>query len=168
VALALPPASRRGHNIRGQIHRDMHAFRFLSALLVCGGRSAPGISLAAKIRRGGIRALETPLCFSRLGSVSVVLNAKAFTICHTPADVAADLAFGGSGHADTINSYPTRAARCADLCDHAVRLMKRRRRHGLRTCCDGQRTNKSNQPDHWFSLLGRFLGISIHFRSLFS
>jgi hypothetical protein len=34
------------------------------------------------------------------------------------------MAFGGSRHADTINSYPTRAAGFADLCDHAVRLME--------------------------------------------
>ena len=42
-----------------------------------------------------------------------------------PADMAADMALGGSGHADTINSYPTRAACFADLRDRAVRLMKR-------------------------------------------
>jgi len=39
---------------------------------------------------------------------------------------AAGLTDGGSGHADTINSYPTRAACFADLRYHAVRLMKRR------------------------------------------
>ena len=43
----------------------------------------------------------------------------------TPHRAPADLAFGGSGHADTMNSYPTRAACFADLRDHAVRLMKR-------------------------------------------
>ena len=55
----------------------------------------------------------------------------------TPHRAPADLAFGGSGHADTINSYPTRAACFADLRDHAVRLMKRHGRHSLRRCCEG-------------------------------
>jgi hypothetical protein len=66
------------------------------------------------------------------GSVSVVISAKAFTPVRTPAGGSADMAGGGSGHADTINSYPARAACFADLSDHAVRLMKRRRRHRLR------------------------------------
>jgi hypothetical protein len=55
----------------------------------------------------------------------------------TPADGSADMALGGSGHADIINSYPTRAACFTDLRDHAIRLMKRRDWHGLRRCCDG-------------------------------
>jgi len=42
-----------------------------------------------------------------------------------------DLAGGGSGHADTIYSYPTRAAGFADLRDHAVLLMDLSERHGL-------------------------------------
>jgi hypothetical protein len=46
------------------------------------------------------------------------------------------LADGGSSHADTINSYPTRTACLADLRDHVVRLMQRRGRHGLRGCGD--------------------------------
>jgi hypothetical protein len=67
----------------------------------------------------------------------------------TPADFSADMALGGSGHADTIYSYPTRAACFADLRDHAVRLMKRRDRHGLRRCCDGQgKSSNSDQSDH--------------------
>ena len=56
----------------------------------------------------------------------------------------------GSGHALTINSYPTSAACFADLRDHAVRLMKRRNWHGRRRCCDGQHKRNSDQPDHWF------------------
>ena len=48
------------------------------------------------------------------------------------------MALGSSSHADTINSYTTRAARFADLRDHAVRMMKRRDRHGLHRCCDNQ------------------------------
>ena len=43
----------------------------------------------------------------------------------TSADLSADMALGGSGHADTINSYPTRAACFSDLRGHPVRLMKR-------------------------------------------
>ncbi len=36
------------------------------------------------------------------------------------------------------------------LRDHAVRLMKRRERHSLRRCCEGQRKGNSDQPDHSF------------------
>ena len=46
-------------------------------------------------------------------------------------DLPADMALGGSGPADTINSYPTGTACFADLRDHAVRLMKRGGRHCL-------------------------------------
>jgi hypothetical protein len=60
------------------------------------------------------------------------------------------MALGGSGHADTINSYPTRAACFTDLRDHAVRLMKRRGRHCLRRCCDGQCKDNGYEPDHSF------------------
>ena len=48
------------------------------------------------------------------------------------------MALGGSGHADTINSYPTSTACFADLRGHAVRLMKRRDWHGLHRSCDNQ------------------------------
>ena len=51
-----------------------------------------------------------------------------------------DLAFGGCGHANTINPYPTRAASFAD---HAVRLMERRGRHGLGGGCEGQKAAKA-------------------------
>ncbi len=66
------------------------------------------------------------------------------------ADGSAGMPDGGSGHADTINSGPTRAAGGSDLRDHAVRLMKRRERHSLRRCCEGQRKGNSDQPDHSF------------------
>jgi hypothetical protein len=37
----------------------------------------------------------------------------------------------------------------SDLRDHAVRLRKRRERHCLRRCCDGNgEASNSNQPDH--------------------
>jgi len=80
-----------------------------------------------------------PLCScpAQFGGVLVVLSANASMPSRTPADFSADMALGGSGHADTINSYPARAACFADLSDHAVRLMKRRGRHGLRRGCDG-------------------------------
>src|SRR5262249_34062887 len=58
---------------------------------------------------------------------------------------------GGSGHADTTNSGPTRAACQANLRDHAVRLRKRRGRHCLRRRCEGEEASNSNQPEHCFS-----------------
>jgi hypothetical protein len=82
--------------------------------------------------------------------VSVIPNASASTPARTPADLSADMALGGSGHADTINSYPTRAACFTDLRDHAVRLMKRPGRHCLRRCCDGQCKDNGYEPDHSF------------------
>ena len=70
----------------------------------------------------------------------------------TPAGCPADLAFGGSGHANTTNSCPTYSASESDLRGHGVCLMKRRWRHGLRRRCDGQgKGSNSDQPDHSFS-----------------
>jgi hypothetical protein len=67
------------------------------------------------------------------------------------ADLPANLAFGGSGHANTINSRPTYSASEGDLRGHGVRLMKQRWRHGLRRRCDDQGKGGNNdQPDHWF------------------
>jgi hypothetical protein len=87
-------------------------------------------------------------------------NASASMPSRTPADFlefsvaaddsAADVAAGGCSYADAVNHVHTRAACVADLSDHAVRLMKRRDRHGLRGCCDGQGKDNSNQPDHGF------------------
>ena len=81
---------------------------------------------------------------AQFGGVSVILKAIASTPSRTPAD----LALSGSGHADTVNSYSSRAARLADLRDHAVRLMKWRDWHGLHRCCKGQSKNNGCQPDH--------------------
>ena len=81
-------------------------------------------------------------------SLSVPTNASA----STPSRAPASLALGGSGHADAINSYPTRTACCTDLRDHAVRLMKWRGRHGLHGCCQGQGKSNSDQSDHTFLL----------------
>jgi hypothetical protein len=76
--------------------------------------------------------------FLGMGNVSVVLKASAsITPPRTPADDPTAMAKAGSSHADTINSYPTRAACCADLRNHAVRPMQWREwSGGLRRCCD--------------------------------
>jgi hypothetical protein len=68
-----------------------------------------------------------------------------------PADGSTDMPSGGSGHADTINSYPTGAACHADLHGHAVRLVKRDDWHGLHRCCEDQSKSNSDQPNHCFS-----------------
>ena len=49
-----------------------------------------------------------------------------------PAGGAADLAFGGPGYTNTIDSGPAHAASDGDLSGYASRLRKRRGRHGLR------------------------------------
>ena len=78
---------------------------------------------------------------------------------YTPAFRAAGLADGGSGHADTVNHCPTKAAADSDLRDHAVRLRKRRERHCLRRCCDGNgEASNSNQSDHSAPPLTGFVG----------
>ena len=92
-------------------------------------------------------------------STSVVFSAKALTPCGTPA--VARLAGAGRyhQHADAICpaswtapfSYLTGGVarwKLAGLRDHAVRLMKRRGRHGLGGSCDGQNKSNSDQPDH--------------------
>jgi len=58
------------------------------------------------------------------------------------------MANGGSCHADTVDAYSARAASCANLRDHAVRLMKRRERHRMRRSCGGQGNGNSDQSDH--------------------
>jgi len=58
---------------------------------------------------------------------------------------------GSSTNAGAIDHVITGTACMADLRNHTVRLMKRRRRHGLRRSCDGQGKNYSDQPDHGFS-----------------
>ena len=69
--------------------------------------------------------------------VSIVPSANTSTPSRTPPFDPAAMAHGGSGHADTINSCPKGATPKGDLRGHAVRLMKRYARHGLRRCCDG-------------------------------
>jgi hypothetical protein len=68
-----------------------------------------------------------------------------------PADCPADLAFGGSGHADTTNSCPAHSASCGDFRGHAVELRKRRGRHGLRRRREGQGKGHSYHFNHRLS-----------------
>ena len=65
---------------------------------------------------------------------------------------AADMAAGGCSRAATECVIPLhpRATCLTDLRDHAVRLMKRRGRHGLGGGCDGQRKRNSDEPNHCF------------------
>ena len=65
---------------------------------------------------------------SVLSSVGVpVLIPLTANVPCAPHRAPADLAFGGSGDADPVDSYPTSTACFTDLRDHAVRLMKRHR-----------------------------------------
>ena len=66
-----------------------------------------------------------------VASVVVVVSANPSMPSRTPADFSADMAFGDSGHAHTINSCLERSASPGDLRDHAVGLMKRRDGHCL-------------------------------------
>jgi hypothetical protein len=77
------------------------------------------------------------------------LNATATHCMHsdrTPGGVPA----GNSTNAGAIDHVITGTASMADLRDHTVRRMKRRRRHGLRRCCDGQGKSNSDEPNHCF------------------
>src|SRR6478735_2587318 len=89
--------------------------------------------------------------FAATGVSGVSIPPIANVTCtphRTPAGGAADVAFGGSGHTDTTNSCPTHSASDGDLRGNAVRLVKRRKRHGLRRRYEGQGKGNSNQPDH--------------------
>ena len=76
---------------------------------------------------------------------TVGLLSFSVVACDHPA---ADMAAGRCSYAGTIDIVHTRAACVADLRDHAVWLMKRRGRHGLRGCCDGQSKCNSDEPNH--------------------
>ena len=88
---------------------------------------------------------------SRHGAPIIVSIPSAANVPCAPHSAPADLAFGGSGHANTTNPCPARSAGVGDLCGHAVQVMKRRGRQRLRRRCDdyGQGSN-SDQPDHRF------------------
>ena len=76
--------------------------------------------------------LHTPaICPKMSGRALVVVSANPSMPSRTPADFSADMAFGHSGHAHTINSCLERSASEGDLRDHAVRLVNRRNRHCL-------------------------------------
>jgi|SRR6267378_3527799 len=97
-------------------------------------------------RKTDIRLISAPLLHAT-NSVPSTAN-----VPHTPHRAPANLAFGGSGHTDTTNPCPARSASVGDLRGHAVWLMKRRGRHGLRRRCDGYgKGGSSDQPDHLFS-----------------
>jgi hypothetical protein len=75
----------------------------------------------------------------RAGAVGAILGRRASDLHpltghadRAPADGAAGLAFGGSGHADTTNSCSTRAASHGGFRGDAVQLWKGRERNGLR------------------------------------
>ena len=124
-------------------------------------RITPGLSKVverterlAQMRCGGLG--------TRVATPSLVLTAKAFTPIHTLA--VAPVAAQGRyhQHADAVcpaswtapHSYLTgpvarwELAGLAGLRGHAVRLMKRRGRHGLGGSCEGQNKSNSDQPDH--------------------
>jgi hypothetical protein len=62
------------------------------------------------------------------------------------------IADGGSGYADTINSYPAPTASHTDLRDCTVRLMKWCERHCLCRRRDSQtKGSNGDRPDHFFS-----------------
>ena len=145
-----PGRPRRHQHNKIEIAKKGTRFGSLSHLLQSGGRAAPDFRSVQK-SVGEVKS-RTQLCSSPapFGGVSEVPNANVCIPSRTPADFSADMALSGSSYADTINSYPARAACFADLRDHAVRLMKRRDRHGLGRCCDDQGKGNSDQSDHCF------------------
>ena len=112
------------------------------------GRTAPPLS------GRGARALRSGVQSDGSASVrwnSIVPNANASAEQCTPADGAAGLADGGSGHADTANPGSAGATAESNLRHHAVRLRNRRRCHGVRRRRDGQgKAGNSDRPDHCF------------------
>jgi hypothetical protein len=67
----------------------------------------------------------------RCRSVSVP-SANPFMPSQTPANGSARVADGGSGHADTLNPHPPRAASFTHGNDHVVRLLEGNWQHSLR------------------------------------
>src|SRR5262245_29508504 len=74
---------------------------------------------------------QRPATLERYGPLLPCLSVVAHANASTPSRTPADLAFGGSSHADTTNSCPARSACGGYLRDHAVRLVNRRNRHCL-------------------------------------
>ena len=63
-------------------------------------------------------------------------------------DSSADMAAGGCSYAGTVHHVHTSTTCFTHLRDHAVRLMKRRRRHCLGGGCKGQSKSDSDEPNH--------------------
>jgi hypothetical protein len=100
-----------------------HASRKVEGL--CAIHKA-NVTIALSVSDGDANRIER----NRL-SVVVVAHASASMPSCAPAIMAACMANGGSGHADTMNSCPEWSASVGDLRDHAVRLMNRRDWHCL-------------------------------------
>jgi hypothetical protein len=110
-----------------------------------------------KRRRGGAKdfdVINVELALGPLGGF--VIDRRQFGGARSviapavgPVDGSPGMADGGSGDADTGNPGPTWTASEANLCEHAVRLRKRRGRYCLRRSCEGyDKASSSNQPDH--------------------
>ena len=91
--------------------------RLRSEVQAEGARSY--ITATARTNQGYDTFQRRNLGFFIFLRVSVPLSANVSIPSRTPAR----LAFGGSGHADTIYSYPTSTTCCTDLRGHAVRLI---------------------------------------------
>jgi hypothetical protein len=108
-------------NVGGLNARHVSLARLTPVSLACAARKDLGVlkswmPLHLYVARHHWRVLDVVLPAKR---VSSPMTARC--VCEIDT---ADMADGGSGHADTINSYPTRAACGADLRDHAILLMK--------------------------------------------
>src|SRR5262249_48808297 len=106
--------------MRLQVRSRMTLINLVNAHARSGGKRPPGLTRAAHARR---RLISWRL-------VPAPLTANASTPPHTSTDSSTGLSDGGSGHADTTNSCPTRPAAEPDLRGHAV-WVKRRYRHCL-------------------------------------
>ena len=101
------------------------------------GVDQPSLITPASVIKRSLK--NRPGRLSLPSSVSGLISSFNATATHcthsnrTPRGVPA----GGSTNAGAIDHVITGTACTADLRDHAVRLMKRHGRHGLRRCCDG-------------------------------
>jgi len=130
VTIIWPSMVKRTSPWRGHAKHRRLAFRNFAASLdggVNGYRAWPPEAISS----GSLACAQTTTASNRR---QLKASALASHSDRTPADGSAGLAHGGSCHAHTVNSCPTRAAGGSDLRDHAVRLRNRRRRHSLRRC----------------------------------
>lgn len=104
---------------------------------IIGNVAAPAFLLGAvaSFRRlaprasGEVKALNASSSPASWGGLSMPSTAN---VHYTPHRAPADLVFGGSGHADTSNSCPTRPASVGDFCGHG--LLRALRNLVDRTC----------------------------------